>query len=75
MVVVPAAMPATTPAVLTVPLAGATLLHTPPPADGVNVVVLPAHTVGIPESAPALASAFTVTMLAAATVPQLLVTV
>ena len=75
MVVVPAAMPVTTPAVLTVPLAGVMLLHTPPLTDGVSVVVAATHTVAVPVSVPAFGRGFTVAMLVAAAVPQLFVTV
>lgn len=42
--VVPTAIPVTTPVVLTVPLAGVLLLHVPPGVDGVSTIVVPGHT-------------------------------
>jgi hypothetical protein len=48
MVVVPAAIPVTTPVTETVPTAGVLLLHVPDGLISVNVVVLPAHTAEAP---------------------------
>ena len=45
MVTVPAAMPVTTPAVLTVAVVELLVLHVPPVGEAVNVIVEPAQTV------------------------------
>ena len=73
--VVPAEMPVTTPNASTVPLAGFTLLHTPPAAASERVVVAPTQTVNVPSTAVAFGNGLTVTILVAVAVPQLLVTV
>lgn len=59
MVEVPAVTPFTTPKLLTVALV-LLLLHTPPDAVSVNVVLEPAQTVEAPEMAPAFESGLTV---------------
>lgn len=72
----PAAIPATTPLVVTVPFAGFVLLHVPPPvplAD--NDVVAPTQTTGVPLMVPGVANGLTVTICVAATAPQPFVTV
>ena len=73
-VVVPAAMPLTTPPVDTVPAAVFVLLHTPPPVASESVIVAPAHTADAPDMVPADAAAFTVTIADENSVPQELVT-
>jgi hypothetical protein len=50
------------------------LLQTPPPTVADNNVVVPAHRVSAPLMAPAVAPLVTVTVVTAAAVPQLLVT-
>ncbi len=52
-------------------------VHTPPasPVGLLNAAVAKGHVTGVPVTAPAFGSGFTVTILVAATVPQLLVTV
>ena len=60
-VVVPVAMPLTTPEVPTVPVDGLTLLHAPPVAASVKAVLAPVQTVGVPEIVPAFGRPFTVT--------------
>jgi hypothetical protein len=72
---VPGATPVTTPAPLTDATEVLLLLHTPPAAPSVNVVVFPAHIVVDPLMVPALGAAFTVIVLEALTEPQLLITV
>ena len=75
MVVFPEAMPLTNPVVLTEPTDGVTLLHTPPAAPSVSVVLTPAQTTGVPVIVPAFGNALTVTTRVAAAVPQPLATV
>ena len=53
MIDVPAVTPVTTPVpASTVALAGALLLHAPPPGDEVSVVVVPTHADSVPPIAP-----------------------
>lgn len=59
MVSVPEEMPVTTPAELTVALDGLLLVHVPPDGVAESVIVLPVHTVLLPEIA---ALPLTVTM-------------
>ena len=75
MVVLPEAIPLTTPVALTEPTDGVTLLHAPPAAPSVSAVLAPAQTTGVPVIVPAFGNALTVTTCVAAAVPQLLVTV
>lgn len=77
MVVVPAAIPVTTPDVLMVAMPVTVLLHVPPasPDGSPKRVIVPGQPVSIPVMAPALGFLFTVITAVAATVPQLLVTV
>jgi hypothetical protein len=63
------------PEVPTVATPVAVLLHTPPGAISVSVVVAPGQTETVPVIIPATGSGFTVTTRVAASVPQLLVTV
>jgi len=74
-IAVPEAMPVTVPVVLTVALAGALLLHTPPLTELERRVVLPVHTVEAPLMVPASTGAATVTVVVAVAVPQVLDTV
>ena len=62
MVVVPAAMPDTTPDVPIVAIAGVLLLHVPPVVVLAIVVVAPAHTLIVPVMADTVGFAFTVTI-------------
>jgi hypothetical protein len=57
MVVVPAAMPVTTPVADIEPLAGVLLLHVPPAGVLVSVVVAPTHTLNVPAIGPTVAAA------------------
>ena len=76
MVVVPAAIPVTTPPDETVPTAVLVLVNVPPPVPlAVSVVVAPTHTVAVPLMVPGVANGLTVTTCVAATDPQPLVTV
>ena len=75
MIAVPATTPVTVPAVLMLAMVGLPLLHAPPLAVLVNVVVAATHTLDAPLMVPADAVAVTVTVCVAAVVPQLLVTV
>lgn len=77
MVVVPAAIPVTTPEVFTIAMLVAVLLHVPPavPVGSLSVMVAAGQTNNTPDMAPATGVGFTVTGIVAATVPQLLVTV
>lgn len=75
MIVVPAATPVTTPVEPTVAILVAVLLHTPPVAASVKVILVAGHTVDAPDIEPALGLGFTVTTAVAANVPQLLLTV
>ena len=75
MVVVPEMRPFTEPEALTVATAVLVLLQTPPVAASVNADDEPAHTVVVPLMKPAAGNGLTVTTWAAATVPQLFVTV
>jgi hypothetical protein len=75
MTVVPAETPVTTPEEVTVAMPVSVLLHTPPGATSLREVVDDAHMVLAPVIVPAKGSAFTVTTLVAAAVPQPLVTV
>ena len=72
MVSVPAATPETIPT-NTVAVA-LLLLHKPPVAASVKVVVEPAHTVDVPVIVPASGCGLTVIIFVAVTVPQVLVT-
>ena len=58
--VVPPAIPVTTPVVEIVPAAVFPLLHVPPPVPSVNAVVSPTHTSKVPLIAPG--NGFTVTV-------------
>ncbi len=71
----PAETAVTRPVPLIVATAVAVLLHTPPPAASVSVVVPAGHSEVVPVMVPATGSGFTVTILIATAVPQLLVTV
>ncbi len=73
MVAVPAVIPVTTPAVTDALLL--LLVHAPPLAASVSVIVAPSHTLLLPVTVPAFGAGLTVTMLVATAVPQLLVTV
>ncbi len=78
MVVVPGATPDTRPVdEFMVAVAVETDVHTPPasPVGLLSPLVPEGHVVNAPVIAPALGSGFTVTILVAAAVPQLLVTV
>ena len=75
MLAVPAVMPLTTPLVPTVATEVLLLLHVPPAVALLSVVVLPAVSVAVPVMVPADGNGLTVITLAAAAVPQLLVTV
>ena len=61
MIVVPADIPLTTPDILTLAIPVLLLLHTPPLAASLNVVVDPAHTVAVPLMIPATGGRLTVT--------------
>jgi hypothetical protein len=74
-IAVPAAMPVTTPLVLTVAIPAAPVLQVPPLAKLLNEVVLPAQIVAVPVIVPASGSGLTVTICVATAVPQLFVTV
>ena len=75
MVAVPDVMPLTTPKGSTVAMLVAAELHTPPATASVSDVVEPAHTAIIPVMLPVAGSGPTVTIIPAAAVPQLLLTV
>ena len=75
MVVFPEAIPVTLPEASTVPTEVVTLLHAPPAAPSVRVVLAPTQTTGVPVIVPAFGSGLTVTTCVAAAVPQPLVTV
>ena len=75
MVEVPAATPVTIPDIPIVAVAVFTELQTPLPAALFKVVLLAGHTVNTPVIVPAFGKGLTVTTLATAAVPQLLVTV
>lgn len=74
MIVVPASIPVTTPAVLMVATAVLVLLHVPPGVVMERAVVLPSHTASVPLMV-APTTAFTVMMRVAVLLPQALVTV
>ena len=74
MVAVPAEIPLTMPVAETEALA-LPLLHTPPDTVSVRAIEAASQTTSGPLIAPALGSGFTVIILLAAAVPQLLVTV
>ena len=63
-------MPVTTPVVFTVAIPGAVLLHMPPVAGSVKLILVPGQTVDIPVITPDTGPGFTVTTAVAATVPQ-----
>lgn len=65
MVLVPVAMPETTPVGVTVATPVAVELHTPPVTASLKVVVEPAQTIPEPESVPGLAKGLTVTVVVA----------
>lgn len=67
-------MPATMPVLPIVAIAGALLLHTPPPEASFNRVEPNGQTVSVPVMVPAIGAGLTVTMAVATAVPQLLVT-
>ena len=72
--VVPAAIPVTTPVVPTVPDAVVTLLQVPPVDVSPKDVVLPAHTFNVPvNAAGVVGNGLTVTTVVAAALPQLFV--
>jgi len=73
MVVEPAAIPLTTPAVLTVPAAVLELLHAPPPVASLKVIVAFVHTALAPVIEPALGSGLTTIACVAVALPQLAV--
>jgi len=73
-VVLPAAIPVTTPVLPTVATDVALLLQTPPGARSLSVVVAVAHTVKMPVMEPAIGNGLTVNVCDAVAVPQLLVT-
>ena len=75
MVVVPGAIPLTTPKGFTVATVAAVALHTPPIATSVSAVVENAQTVFVPVILPAAGSGLTVTTTDDAAVPQILVIV
>ena len=75
MVVVPAETPVTIPEIFTVATLGAVLLHIPPVAGSVNVVLVVGQIVNVPDIEPATGLGFTVITAVAATVPQVLVIV
>jgi hypothetical protein len=74
MVAVPAVIPVTTPVEDTEATVVLVLLHTPPAAASLSVVVDPAQTVVTPVMLPAFGTGLTVIGLTATAVPQLLVT-
>jgi hypothetical protein len=74
MVVVPAAIPVTTPDAFTVANAGALEVHAPP-LGPVKVVVVPAHNDEEPVIAATIGIGLTVTLFDCVVNPQLLVTV
>ena len=74
MVVVPEETPVTTPVL---PTAATVVLdddHTPPVVASVRVIVLPAQTVDVPETVPAIGSGLTVIEYVVNALPQLFVT-
>ena len=75
MVAVPPLTPVTMPVLPTVAMAVLVLLQVPPGAMSDKVVLLPAHTVGIPVMVPAFSAGPMVSTLVVTAVPQLLVTV
>ena len=66
--------PVTIPVLPTVAIPVAPELHVPPVTASVSAVVIPAHTVAVPVTVPALGAAFTVTTLLADAVPHPFVT-
>ena len=62
MVAIPAPVPVTTPVLPTVAMAVLLLLHTPPGAPSIRLMVLPTHTLVGPLMVPALAARLTVTV-------------
>ena len=74
-VAVPAAIPVTTPDVLTVATEASLVVHVPPPTVSANVVVPPTHAVVVPVMVPALGEAFTVMLAVALRLPQAFVKV
>ncbi len=74
MVVVPGAMPVTTPPEM-VATDGVELLHVPPGVGSDKVIVAPAHNDVAPAIGAAKGAAVTVTLIVAVALPQILVTV
>jgi hypothetical protein len=74
MVTLPVVMPVTTPVLLTEAMVLLLLIHDPPVVVLLRVMELPVHTVVGPVMVPAEAGVPTLTMWAAESVPQLLVT-
>jgi len=72
--VVPAVLPRTTPAAVTLAIAGFTLLQVPPATVLVKVVVLPGQTIVLPEMVPTNGSGFTTNVRVATAAPQMPVT-
>ncbi len=72
---VPAATPVTTPDEFIVAMLVALLYHEPPVPVELRVVVLPVHTVAVPEIVPANGNGLTVTIFVATPVPHAAVTV
>lgn len=65
MFTLPAATPVTSPVLLAVAIVGSVVLHVPPAAPSVSVVVTPAQIVVVPVIAPADGRAFTVLIIVA----------
>lgn len=74
MVVVPVALPLTTPAAVTLAIDGLLLLQVPPVPVVVNVLVVPTHIIGVPLIVPADGDRLTVITFVAIALPQLLLT-
>ena len=72
---VPADKPVTVPPASTLAIELDTLLHAPPGAVSLRVVVASMHTDAVPVIVPALGRGFIVTVIVAAATPQLLLTV
>ena len=75
MMVEPADTPNTLPLASTVAMPVLPEIHVPPLPVVVKVVLLPTHTLAVPDSVPGLGAGYTPTAIVAAKVPQLLVTV
>ena len=71
----PSATPVTKPVVFTEAIEALLVLHTPPETASVKDVVVPGHTVVVPDIVPAFGSGLTAIADVAVAVPQVLVTV